>query len=173
MADNKMKDIRADKVTINIGCGGDNNSIERAKKLIAMFAKDKKSVVTLSKRRSTFGIAKGKPVGVKVTLRGDDAIKFAKIALAGVDNVLKNTSFDEEGNFSFGLKEYIEMPGIKYDHDIGMMGFDVAVTLKRAGFRISRRKLQPKKVPASHKITKEESMQWAKEVLGANIVVSE
>jgi len=173
MAENPMREVRLSKITVNIGCGGEKEAIERAEMLIDKLADGKKSVVTLSKRRSTFGVAKGRPVGVKTTLRGEDAIKFAKLALAGVDNIIKESSFDDEGNFSFGLKEYIEMPGIKYDHDIGMMGFDVAVTLERAGFRVSKRKIQQKKIPSKHKVTKEEAMEWAKKVLGAEIFQEE
>jgi len=167
---NKMREISVEKVTVNIGCGGDAKEIERAQKLLGALASGKKSVVTLSRRRSTFGVAKGRPVGVKVTLRGKDAIDFAKQALSGIENQLKISQFDDDGNFSFGVKEYIEMTGIKYDHDIGMLGFDVSVTLRRAGFSVSRRKIQTRKIPKRHKITKEESVEWAKRVLDVKIV---
>jgi len=170
MAENKMKEINLEKVTVNIGCGGDAKQIERSQKLLETLTNGKKSVVTVSRRRSTFGIAKGKPVGVKVTLRGKDAIDFAKQALSGIDNQLKTSNFDDEGNFSFGVKEYIEMTGVKYDHDIGMLGFDVSVTLQRAGFGVSRRKIQNRKIPKRHKITKQEAIDWAKQVLNAEIV---
>jgi len=170
MAENKMKEINLEKVTVNIGCGGDAKQIARSQKLLETLTNGKKSVVTVSRRRSTFGIAKGKPVGVKVTLRGKDAIDFAKQALSGIDNQLKTSNFDDEGNFSFGVKEYIEMTGVKYDHDIGMLGFDVSVTLQRAGFGVSRRKIQNRKIPKRHKITKQEAIDWAKQVLNAEIV---
>ncbi len=165
-----IRSIRIGKVTINIGCGGDEDAIERAKKLLAMLTSRKKSVVTLSKRRSTFGIAKGKPVGVKMTLRGDAAIEFLKLALGGVDNILKKSQFDSEGNFSFGIKEYIELPRIKYSHDIGMLGFDVAVSLERAGFRISQRRIQKRRIPLKHKIKREESIEWVKKNFGVDIL---
>ena len=164
------RSIRIDKITINIGCGGDENAIERAKKLLAMLTSRKKSIVTLSKRRSTFGVAKGKPVGVKMTLRDKEAVEFLKLALGGVDNKLKKSQFDSEGNFSFGVKEYIELPGIKYSHDIGMMGFDVAVSLERAGFRIGRRRIQKIRIPSKHKIKTEESIEWAKKNFGVDII---
>lgn len=168
--ENPTRSIRLEKITINIGCGGDEDAIERAKKLLVMLTEKEKSVATLSKRRSTFGVAKGNPVGVKLTLRGNDAMEFLKLALGGVDNTLKASQFDAEGNFSFGVKEYIELPGIKYDHEIGMLGFDIAVSLKRAGFRVSRRRIQKKRIPPKHKIKKEESMEWAKKNFGVDIV---
>ena len=165
-----MRAIRIEKVTINMGCGDDEKVIERAKKLVSMLTNGKKSVVTLSKKRSTFGVPKDKPIGVKVTLRGKDATELLKLALGGVDNRIKASQFDSEGNFSFGVKEYIEMPGVKYNHEIGMMGFDVAVTLKRPGFGITRRRIQKGKIPPNHKIKREESMEWMKKNFGVDVV---
>ena len=37
-------------------------------------------------------------------------------------------SFQDNGNFSFGIKSYIDIPGEKYDPEIGLMGFDVTTT---------------------------------------------
>lgn len=170
MTGDQKQPIVIDKVTINLGCAGDEGAIERAKKLLIMLTDEKKPVVTVSKRRSTFGIAKGEPVGVKKTLRGKAAAEFLKLALGGVENRLKGSQFDSEGNFSFGVKEYIEMPGVKYKYEIGMLGFDVAVSLRRAGFRISRRRIQKGKISTKHKIKKEESMEWAKKNFGVEIV---
>lgn len=69
MEENPMRAIKIEKVTLNIGCGGDAEKIEKATKLLEMLT-GRKTVITKSKRRSTFGISKGKPVGVMVTLRG-------------------------------------------------------------------------------------------------------
>lgn len=167
---NPMLGIRLEKITINMGCGGDEKLIERCKKLVELLTGGKKPIVTLSKKRSTFGVAKYKPVGVKLTMRGKEAAAFLDLALSGVEKRLKPSQFDSEGNFSFGVKEYIEMPGIKYDHDIGMLGFDVAVTLERAGFVVSKRRVKRGKISKHHKIKKEESMEWAKKNLGVEII---
>lgn len=164
-----MRAVMIEKVTVNMGCGDDEKLIEKAKKLITMLT-GKSPVMTLSKKRSTFGVPKNKPIGVKVTLRGDGAKEFLKTAFGGVDNKIKESQFDSEGNFSFGVKEYIEMPGIKYNHEIGMLGFDVAVTLKRAGFGISKRRIQKRKIPLNHKIKKEESIEWAKKNFGVDVI---
>ncbi len=170
MSDKKsMRVIKIEKVTLNVGCGGDKNNIERAKKLLKMLT-DRTAVVTLSKRRSTFGIAKGKPVGVKVTLRGKNAERMLKLALTGVDNKLKVQQFDNSGNFSFGVSEYIEMANTKYDHEIGMLGFDITVTLERPGFQVKKRKIKRGKIGRKHKITAEDAMQWARENFNVEIV---
>lgn len=155
-----MREIRIEKVVLNVGCGGDKEKIERAKKLLKMLT-GRKPFITLSKRRSTFGIAKGKPVGVKVTLRGEAAERMLKLALTAVENKLKAQQFND-GNFSFGVAEYIEMANVKYDHEIGMLGFDVTVSLERPGFRVKRRRVKRSKVGKRHKISSEEAMEWAK-----------
>jgi large subunit ribosomal protein L5 len=163
-----MRRIRVAKVTLNIGCAGDLEKIERAKRLLEKLT-GRRVVVTKSKRRSTFGIARGKPVGVKVTLRGKPAVKFLKLALQAVENRLSATQFDREGNFSFGVREYIDLPGIRYDHEIGMLGLDVCVSLERPGFRIKRRRIRRAKVPPSHGIGKEEAIAWARKSLGVKM----
>ncbi len=168
MEENPMKNIRIEKVTLNIGCAADLQKIERAKKLLE-YLTVKKAVVTKSKRRSTFGVTKGKPVGVKVTLRKKDAVEFLKKALEAIDKKIEVSKFDENGNFSFGIKEYIEIPGVKYLHEIGMLGLDVDVTLERPGFRIRRRRIQKRKIPKSHRISKEEAIEWVKKNLGVEV----
>jgi large subunit ribosomal protein L5 len=168
MEENPMRSIRIEKVTLNVGCAADLQKIERAKKLLE-YLTGKKAIITKSKRRSTFGVAKGKPVGVKVTLRKKEAVEFLKKALEAVDKKIEASKFDDNGNFSFGIKEYIEIPGVKYSHEIGMLGLDVCVSLERPGFRIERRRIQKRKIPKSHRISKEEAMEWVKKNFGVEV----
>lgn len=165
---NKMREIRIEKVTVNVGCGGDLDKIERAKKLLQMLT-NQKPIVTKSKKRSTFGIAKGKPVGVKVTLRGKKAEEFLKKVLEAKKFTLPSSLIDNNGNFSIGIAEYIELPGVKYQHEIGSLGFDVTVTLERPGFRIKKRKVKKAKIGKTHKINKEDTINWLKE-RGVNVI---
>jgi len=165
---NPMQEIRIEKVTLNVGCAGDLQKIERAKKLLEKLT-GQKPVITKSRKRSTFGIAKGKPVGVKVTLRKEKALNFLRLVLQAVGK-LKVSQFDENGNLNIGIKEYIDLPGVKYSHEIGMLGFDVAVTLERPGFRIKRRKRMRRKIPSKVKIKKDEAIKWFKEKFGVSIV---
>ena len=148
-----MRQLRVEKVTLNIGCGDDKDKIDKAAKLLE-YLTEKKPVITKSKKRSTFGVAKGKPIGVMVTLRGNAAMDFLKKALEGIEKKLKMSQFDSEGNFSFGVKEYIDIPGVRYKHDIGMIGLDVVITIERPGFRIKRRRIQKRKIPRKNKINK-------------------
>lgn len=165
---NRMREIRIEKVVLNVGCGGDMQKIERAKKLLTMLT-GKNPVVTKSKKRSTFGIAKGKPVGVKVTLRKNDAENFLKKVFEAKKYSISSSQIDENGNFSIGIAEYFELPGVKYNHEIGTLGLDVTVTLERPGYRVKKRKVKKNNIGRSHKITKEDTIKWLKE-RGVNVL---
>lgn len=156
-----MKKIRLGKVTLNIGAGESGQKLEKAKKLMEKLT-GKKVVITKTHKRTTFGMAKGRPIGVKVTLRGQDAMNFLKAAFHATGNKLKETNFDTTGNFSFGLEEYINLPIIKYDPEIGILGLDVTVTLERPGYRIKTRMIRPKKIGKGHTIKKDEAIEFVK-----------
>ncbi len=156
---NPMRAIRLEKVTLNIGAGEAGTKLEMAKKLLEKLS-GTKVVVTKTHKRSTFGVAKNRPIGVKVTLRGEKAKEFLKSAFKANENRLNPEQFDSSGNFSFGIREYIDIPGVKYDHEIGIMGMDVCVTLTRPGYGISKRKIRPKKIGKAHRITKDEAQEW-------------
>jgi large subunit ribosomal protein L5 len=155
---NPMQNIRIEKITLNIGCGEAGEKIDKAKKLLEVLTA-KKVVITATHKRTTFGMAKGRPIGCKVTLRGKDAEEFFKKALDAVDFKLSKSVFDRQGSFSFGIKEHISIPGVRYDPDIGIFGMDVCVSLERPGFRIKRKKI-PKKIGKKHLIKPEEAMDW-------------
>ena len=159
MAENPMTTVKIEKVTLNIGCGNDKEKIDRAKKLLELLA-EQKPTLTLSKRRSTFGVIKGTPLGVKVTLRKDKAEGFFKRVLQAVDNKVKPTQLDNEGNINIGLKEYIDLPNIKYNHEVGMLGLNCSVTLQKSGYRIKHRRIQQRNIPSKSKINKEETINW-------------
>lgn len=162
MEENPMRRIRIEKITLNIGCGDDAAKLEKAKKLLE-YLTGRTPLVTKSKTRSTFGIAKGKPIGTMITLRKKEAAEFLDRALQAVGKKLKASQFDSEGNFSFGIREYIDIPGTRYQHAIGMLGFDVSVTLERPGFGIKKSRIMKRKIPASHKISAEDTINWVKE----------
>jgi len=168
----KMRKIRLEKVTINVGAGEAGSKLEDAKKLVEKFSENK-IVVTKTHRRTTFGVAKNRPIGVKVTIRGEPAKEFLGKVLHSLDNRLSVEQFDNNGNFSLGIKEYIHIPGIKYDPEIGIMGMDVCVTLERPGFRIKRRKVRPKRIGRKHRITKEEAQEWVRKEFGVEITKGE
>ena len=126
--------------------------------------------VTLRLRNPTFKIKKGDNIGTKVTLRGKDAAEFLKKALEVPDNALGERSFDDNGNVAFGVREYIDFPGAKYDPKIGMLGFDVCITLVKKGVRVSRRKIAPARIPRKQRVGRGEAQDFLSKNFGTQIV---
>ena len=91
----------------------------------------------------TFGIKKKEPIGAKLTLRGKAAEDFLVLALKAAGKSSRKSQFDQQGNFSFGIEEHTDFPGMRYDPEIGIFGMDVSVALKRAGYSIARRRVAP------------------------------
>ncbi len=162
-----MREIRVEKVTLNMGCGNDADKLKRAEKLINTIS-GQKPLITLTKDRTTFGMIKRKPIGVKVTLRKESAVKFLIGALSAIEKELKEKQV-KDGEFSFGIKEYIDLPNTNYDPDVGIMGMDVCVTLERRGFRIKKRSRESK-IGKKHLITKDETIEWLKKNFEVNVV---
>ncbi|MCX8178371.1 MAG: 50S ribosomal protein L5 [Candidatus Aenigmarchaeota archaeon] len=164
---NAMKKVRLEKVTLNMGTSTDKEKIEKGLKLLEMLT-GKKPVVTKTIKRNTFGIAKGRPIGVKLTLRGKDAMNMLMKVFSAVDNSIKIKQINA-GNFSIGVKEYIDLPGVNYDSSIGILGFDCTVALERPGYSVKRRKLRKAKIGKKHLITKQETVDWIKS-LGVKVI---
>jgi large subunit ribosomal protein L5 len=160
MEENAMRRIAVEKVTVNMGIGNAPEEMKRAQQIIERIT-GSKSVKTLCKiKQPKWDIRPGLPIGLKVTMRGQKAMDFLTKALAAKDNNLKKTSFDNHGCFGFGIKEYIDLPGTKYDPSLGIRGLDVLVTLARPGFRIKIRKIRNSKVGKKHLISKEEAAEF-------------
>jgi len=85
------------------------------------------------------------------------------------DNSLQESNLDNEGNISFGISEYIDIPGAKYDPDVGIMGLQVCVTLKRSGFRIKSRAVKKRIIPKRHRIQKEEAIDFMKNTFNLKV----
>ena len=110
------------------------------------------------------------PIGCKVTLRKDPAEQFLKDALWVKENRITGYSFDKEGNFSFGIPDYTDFSGMKYDPEIGIFGMDISVTMKRRGYRISKRKLNRRKVPNKNRITPKDVKEFVKSRFNVEVV---
>ncbi|MFO7619265.1 MAG: 50S ribosomal protein L5 [Thermoplasmata archaeon] len=158
----KMRIIRIQKAVVNIGVGEAGENLEKAEKVLKMVTKCT-PVRTLSKTTNRdWGIREGMPIGCKVTLRGKEAEEFIVKAFWVKENRIAEYSFDPEGNFSFGIPDYTDFEGMKYDPQIGILGMDVCVTLARPGKRIALRNISPRKLPPKQRITKEEGITFVK-----------
>ncbi|MCW1293790.1 MAG: 50S ribosomal protein L5, partial [Candidatus Parvarchaeota archaeon] len=115
---------------------------------------------TVSKRRiPEWGIRPGLEIGTAVTLRGKRAEDMLNRLLSGIDRKLSRSKFDDSGNFSFGIPEYVHIPDVKYDYTVGIVGLSVAVTLSRPGFSISKGRIK-RKIGRRHRITREEAINF-------------
>ena len=159
---NSMKGIGIEKVTLNIGSGKDQARLEKSIKLINNIA-GRMPIKTFTKKRiEEWGLRPGLPIGCKLTLRKNFALDILKRLLESKENTLKPNNFDNEGNVSFGISEYIDIPGVKYDPDVGIMGLQVCITLKRNGFRVKRRTLKKSEIPVRHRIKKDDAIDFMK-----------
>jgi large subunit ribosomal protein L5 len=167
---NKMREVSLEKVTVNICVGNDKQGMVRAEKLIRLLTKKTPVKACAKKRLATWQIRPGLPIGYKVTLRGKDAKEFLTWILKSKGNKLKESSLDENGNFAIGVHEYLDLSGMKYDADIGIMGFELMCTFVRKGFRIKSRRLRKAKVPQRHKVTKAEAIDYLVKNYGVSVM---
>ena len=167
---NPMREIHLDKAVVNIGVGDAGERLLKAEKVLQMVTK-RKPIRTLAKTTNRdFGIRRGMQIGVKVTLRGEEAEEFVKTALWIRENRVAEYSFDPEGNFSFGIQDYTDFPGMKYDPEIGIFGLDVSVALSRPGKRVSKRRVLRRTVPHHHRLTKREGIEFVRSRFNAEVV---
>lgn len=165
--ENPMRKIRIEKVTLNIGTGGPGERLENAKDLLEKLT-GKTAKETKAQGRSAFGVSQGRNIGVMVTLRNEKAEKFLERVLKVKDRKIKRRSFSENGNFSLGIEEHIDLPEAEYEPEIGIYGLDVAVSLERPGYRTKRKKIS-KSVGKSHQIKKDEAMKFVKNTFDVEI----
>ena len=166
---NPMRKITVEKITLNVGAGKDENTLKKGIKLITQLAGKEPIKTTAKKRIPNWGLRPGLPIGCKLTLRGKEAEDMIVRMLKAKENILNEKQFDNNGNVAFGVPEYIDITGAKYDPEIGIMGLEIAITLTRPGFRIKARKLKTKSVGKAHRITKEEAIDFMKTKFNAKI----
>ena len=167
---NPMRDIRIEKVVVNIGVGEAGEKLTRAEKVIELITTKKPTQTLSSHTNRDLGIRVGMPIGCKVTLRNEDAPQFLKRAFWVKENKIMNYSFDKEGNFSFGISDYTDFEGMRYDPDIGIFGLDISVVLKRAGKRVRIRKRAKSHIPHSHRVTRGEAMEWVSKTFDVEVL---
>jgi len=168
---NPMQQVRIEKVTLNIGAGKDQTKLDKGVILIKAITGIEPVKTITSKRIPGWGLRPGLPIGCKLTLRKQKAAEILKRLLEAKDKKLAESQFDEQGNISFGIHEYIDIPGVAYDPKIGIMGLQVCVSLERPGFRIKRRRLEQKKIPKKHQISKQDAINFIKN--NFNVIVGD
>jgi large subunit ribosomal protein L5 len=161
----EMRRPRLEKVVVNIGVGEGGEKLRNAERILEEIIKQK-PVRTFSKK-TAFGVRKGQPVGCKVTLRGRKGVRFLKESLK--IKTLESPNFGDGGDLSFGIDEHTDFPGMKYDPAVGILGMDVCVSLKRPGYRITKRRVRKSKIPMRHRLRKEEAIAFMRMEYGVDI----
>ena len=133
---NVMAVPKLTKVVINMGVGeaaNDKKHLESALQNLTVIAGQKPIVTKARKSVASFKIREGWPLGCKVTLRGskmyDSMERLIKIAIPRERDFrgLNPKSFDQQGNYTFGIKEQIIFPEINYDNIDNIRGMDVCI----------------------------------------------
>ena len=159
------------KITVNIGVGEAGEKLTKSQKVLKNIT-DQNSIQTLSRTTNKdWGLRKRMPLGCKVTLRKQAAEKFLIEALKTRDNRIADYAFDDQGNFSFGISDHTLFEGQKYDPDIGIFGMDISVTMEKPGYRIKKRRIDRRKIPQRHVITRKETIEYIKEKFNAEVVL--
>ena len=155
---NPMRELYVDKVVVHMGVGEGGDKLSKAIDLMRQITGNAPVRSNAKKTNPTFGIRKGAPISCKVTLRGKKAGDFLETALKIIDQRLSPGQFDRQGNFSFGIEEHTDFPGMSYDPQIGIYGMDINVVLARRGIRITRRHIEKRRLPAKQQVRPEDSM---------------
>jgi len=166
---NPMRKVKLAKVVVHINVGKSGEMLEKAKKVLDDITGQKPCTKQAKRTLKDFGIREGEPIACLTTLRGERANQFLKRGFEAVSNSLKRSSFDENGNFAFGIKEHIEIPGTKYVPELGIFGMDIMGTLERPGFRIKRRRIRPSQIGKSHHVTQEDAVKFIAGTFGVKV----
>ncbi len=158
------------KITVNIGVGEAGEKLSKAEQVLQSLT-GQQPIQTISKTTNKdWALRKMMAIGCKVTLRKKTADKFLIEALKTRENKIADYSFDDQGNFSFGIPDHTLFEGQKYDPNIGIFGMDICVTMKKLGYRIKHRRVDRRKIPHRHQVTKKETSEFIAETFNVEVV---
>jgi len=169
VTESPMKKISLEKVVLNMGIGKSGDVIDIAKKALEQISGKKPSTRNAKETQREWGVRKGEPIGVAVTIRGNDAVVLLKRLLEAKGNTVNGKSFDNFGNYSFGIKEHIDIPDVKYEPSIGILGLGISITLSRPGYGIRTRSKHKASVGKAHVITNQEAKDYLTKEFGVTV----
>ncbi len=158
------------KVTINISVGQSGAPLEKAVRILEELTGQTPVKRKAKKTIRDFGIRKGEPVACLVTLRKQRATKFLARALQAIDHKIPKDSFDRRGNFSFGIKEHIEIPDTKYTPELGIFGMSISVDVGRCGYRVNRRRHAKSNIGSTHLLSPDEAIEFITDATEAEVI---
>ena len=151
--ENPMRKLKMEKLVLS--CGGSAEKLEKSVKLLTIITKRKIKEVVSSKRIPSFGVRPGLKTGAVVTIRGPEKEALLKRLFVAVNNKVKRKQI-ETNHFSFGITEYLEIPDMEYQRDIGILGLNVTAVFARAGKRVNLKKKRKSKTPNKQNVSADE-----------------
>ena len=130
---------RISKVVLNMGLGLDGNDskiLKSCKEDLAKIAGQSPVITKFKKSIANFKTRKNTNSGLKVTLRQNKMYEFldrlVNIALPRIKDFrgLNPKSFDQFGNYTFGIKEHIVFPEVNFDKVDKIRGLDITICLR-------------------------------------------
>jgi large subunit ribosomal protein L5 len=162
---NPARSLRVIKVVINAGVGESGEPRSKAEKVLEMITHQKPIATRSHATNRDWGIRQGQEIGAKVTLRGAKAREFLDRALDARDRQIDPDSIDRHGSISFGIADYTDFVGMKYDPAIGIHGMDISVEIGRAGWRVRSRLRAHRPLGAAVRVTREEARRFLEQEL--------
>lgn len=167
---NPMQKPRIEKAVVNISIGESGEPLQKAIKVLNQLTGQNPCQRKAKTSIRDWGIHKNEPIACLVTLRDDVASEFLRKALNAVGNKLSQSHFDLNGNFAFGIRKHIDLPGVRYNPDLGIFGMDVCVTMGKPGYRVKKRRLAKARVGKRQRMTPEESIEYVEEAFGIEVL---
>ena len=136
--DSIMQVPKIEKITLNMGVGDaktNSKLLDAAVEQMGQIAGQKPVVTRARKSVATFKLREEMPIGCKVTLRGERMYEFLdRLLVTALPRIrdfrgIKATSFDRQGNYSFGINDQTIFPEIDYDSVDTTRGMDVVFTI--------------------------------------------
>ena len=166
---NPMQAPRIEKVVVNIAVGQSGEQLQKAVTVLEQITDQKPCQRLAKKTVKDWGITKNEPIACLVTLRRKNAHKFLKKAFKSIGNKIPLSSFDRQGNFSFGINKHIDIPETKYDPKLGIFGMDVNVTMEKAGYKIKKRR-GLKSIGKKQRVQIDDTVKYIKEIYGVEVI---
>ena len=142
--------------------GNDSKILKSCEEDLAKIVGQKPVTTKFKKSVANFKTRKGSNAGLKVTLRKNKMYEFldrlVNIALPRIKDFqgLSINVFDNNGNYTFGIKEHIIFPEINFDKVDRIRGMDITICTTGNSKKISYALLKAMNFPFNDKKSKKE-----------------